>query len=129
MTKEFFSCKQCGHCCHGETTVSLTEEDQKRLAGYLKLSIEQMKNRYMRVNGNLVQMKIIDGHCIFFNHGCTVHPAKPWRCTQWPLHPSILDDESNFSAIQDSCPGLNGDLSYREFCKKFMKHLETESMD
>lgn len=83
---------------------------------YLRLSPEEVFRRYLRVNGNVVQMKIVEGHCIFFRDGCTIHPGKPWRCGQWPLHPSILADEANLSAIRASCPGLNRDLEYQEFC-------------
>lgn len=117
MSERIFRCRQCGHCCHGETTVSLDLEDQGRLVAYLRLPREEVFRRYLRVNGNVVQMKIVDGHCIFFREGCTIHPGKPWRCGEWPLHPSILADEANLSAIRASCPGLTRDLEYAEFCE------------
>lgn len=116
LSEKIFRCRQCGSCCHGETTVSLDPEDQERLVAYLRLSQEEVFRRYLRVNGGVVQMKIVEGHCIFFRDGCTIHPGKPWRCGQWPLHPSILADEANLSAIRASCPGLNRDLEYAEFC-------------
>ena len=129
MTKKIFTCRQCGHCCHGETTVSLDKDDLNRLAGFLKLSVPELKEKYLRVSGNVVQMKIVDGHCIFYNKGCTVHAGKPWRCTQWPLHPSILTDEANLSAIKDSCPGINGKLSYEDFCQIFSNVFDTNNAD
>jgi hypothetical protein len=63
-------------------------------------------------------MKIVDHHCIFYleDAGCSVHEGRPWRCGQWPLHPSILSDENNFKTISQSCPGINKELSYKEFC-------------
>lgn len=117
LSERIFRCRQCGHCCHGETTVSLDPEDQERLIAYLRLPKEEVFRRYLRFAGNVVQMKIVDGHCIFYREGCTVHPGKPWRCGEWPLHPSILADEANLSAIRASCPGLKRDLEYAEFCE------------
>ena len=122
--EDIFKCKQCGHCCHGETTVSLDEEDVKRMVKYIGLPFEEVKEKYLRVTGNVIQMKIVDGHCIFYRDGCTVHQGKPWRCGQWPLHPSILTDEANLAAIRESCPGLAKDMPYDEFCKKLAALLD-----
>lgn len=114
--KKMFRCRECGYCCHGETTVSLDSGDLTRMAAYLKLTIPDLKERYLREKDNVVQMRVVDGHCIFYNGGCTVHPGKPWRCTEWPLHPSILIDQNNFEAIRASCPGISKEVSYEEFC-------------
>lgn len=116
MVSEIFSCKRCGFCCHGETTVSLTTEDLKCMASTLNLSEEKVVDKYLRVTGNEIQMKIVDGHCIFYNDGCSVHEGRPWRCRQWPLHPAILKEEDNFNIIKDSCPGIKTDVSYQKFC-------------
>ena len=97
--------------------MSLDPEDQERLVAYLRLSREEVFRRYLRVTGNVVQMKVADGHCIFYREGCTIHSGKPWRCGQWPLHPSILADEANLSAIRASCPGIKRELEYAEFCE------------
>ncbi len=114
---EIFECTQCGYCCHGETTVSLDRNDQERMIKVLGLSEQEVKERYWRVTGQVVQMKVKDGHCIFYKDGCTVHQGRPWRCAQWPLHPSILLDENNFISICESCPGLNKDILYKRFCE------------
>ncbi len=124
MEIEIFACQQCGYCCQGSTTVSLDENDRQRLAAYLQMDYDEVEKRYLRKTGNVVQMKIIDGHCIFFKNGCTVHPGKPWRCTQWPLHPSMLSDEANYLAIRESCPGINKGLSFAEFCSGLAKILQ-----
>lgn len=116
--RDFFRCRECGFCCHGETTVSLNPEDLARMAAYMKMPVAELKERYLREKDGVVQMRVVDGHCIFFNDGCTVHPGKPWRCTEWPLHPSILHDQSNFETIRESCPGIPKDISYEDFCKK-----------
>lgn len=83
----------------------------------LHRSEDTVRQMYWRVTGNTVQMKTVDGHCIFYENGCKVHEGRPWRCGQWPLHPSILEDENNFHTIAESCPGINKDIPYRQFCE------------
>lgn len=112
---EIFECQQCGDCCHGETTVSLDEADVRRMLLSLGLERDDAAAKYWRITGNTIQMKTFDGHCIFYADGCTIHQGKPWRCSEWPLHPSILVDEANFEAIRKSCPGINPRLNYEEF--------------
>ena len=114
---DIFVCAKCGYCCQGETTVSLDDDDQQRMVAEIGLDRDSVKDQYWRVTGNIVQMKIVDGHCIFYDEktGCSVHEGRPWRCGQWPLHPSILTDQNNFETIRSSCPGINKELSYEEF--------------
>ena len=128
LVEQIFSCQRCGYCCHGETTVSLTPEDLKRMVDHLQMDVDQVKEKYLRITGNVVQMKTIDGHCIFYQDdiGCSAHPGRPWRCRQWPLHPSIISDYANFSAITSSCPGLKADVGYEKFCE-ILKSLMDES--
>lgn len=123
MEGKIFSCQQCGYCCHGETTVSLNDDDVKRMCEYLQMDFAKVKERFLRVTGTTIQMKTVDGHCIFYDDGCTVHPGRPWRCAQWPLHQSILTDEANFLAITASCPGIKAKVGYKEFCRVLTKVL------
>lgn len=117
-TADIFECKQCGYCCQGETTVSLDERDVDRMAAYLRMDRSELEAKYWRISGNTIQMKTASGCCIFYDQGCTIHNGKPWRCNQWPLHPSILHDKASFQTIRNSCPGINRELSYEEFCDK-----------
>lgn len=114
---KIFRCTRCGYCCQGETTVSLDNNDQINMCSALDLDHEDVRKKYWRVSGNVVQMKIVEGHCIFYQDGCTVHQGRPWRCGEWPLHPSILDDRNNFETISESCPGINKDMTYEDFCE------------
>ncbi len=115
---DIFKCTQCGFCCHGDTTVSLDENDRRRMIASLDEDEDTVRTKYWRVTGNIVQMKTVDGHCIFYSdkEGCKVHDGRPWRCAQWPLHPSILSDAANFETIKQSCPGINAELDYDTFC-------------
>jgi len=127
LTTDIFICMRCGFCCHGETTVSLDVDDRKRMVRALNRPEEEVRRSFWRISGNVVQMQTIDGHCIFYENGCNVHEGRPRRCGEWPLHPSILIDEANFYAIADSCPGINKNLSYRQFCEVLRELLNNES--
>jgi hypothetical protein len=70
---DIFICQQCGYCCQGETTVSLDENDQKRMIKHLGKQREEVTRDFWRQNGNTIQMRTVDGHCIFYDNGCTIH--------------------------------------------------------
>lgn len=125
---DIFTCLRCGFCCQGETTVSLDQKDQERMAAALSLTRQELEEKYWRVTEGMVQMRIVDHHCVFYSpdSGCAVHAGRPWRCGQWPLHPSILSDESNFRIIRESCPGIRRELSWEQFCAVFRRLLAQE---
>ncbi|OGR18870.1 MAG: Fe-S oxidoreductase [Desulfobacterales bacterium GWB2_56_26] len=127
MIADIFTCTRCGFCCHGETTVSLDADDRKRMVQALNRPEEDVRRSFWRISGNVVQMQTIEGHCIFYDNGCSVHDGRPRRCGEWPLHPSILIDEANFRTIADSCPGINKSLSYRQFCEVLRELLNNDS--
>lgn len=81
----------------------------------LELPAHEVADKCWRTNGSIVQMKTVQGHCIFYDEGCTVYHGRPWRCAQWPLVPALLEEENNFLIIRESCPGINRELSYQEF--------------
>jgi len=126
MTEKIFQCRECGACCQGTTTVSLSDRDVQSLLEFLGLSFDEALPRYLRKNGTSIQMQTRDGHCIFYRKGCTVHPAKPTRCRQWPLHDSILSDETNLEIIRSSCRGVDSTLSYADFCMVLRQYLESK---
>ena len=126
LVSQIFSCKRCGYCCHGETTVSLDEKDQERMVAALNIPKEIVIQTFWRQTGKVIQMKTVDGHCVFYEDGCKVHNGRPWRCAQWPLHPSILSDEINFHTISDSCPGIKKDVGYETFCQ-ILRQLMADS--
>lgn len=113
---KIFSCVRCGFCCQGETTVSLNAHDQERMLLHLNITREEALRRFWRQKDNQIQMRTVNGHCIFFDNGCSIHPGRPWRCRQWPLVPAILVDRNTLKAIAASCPGLAGEASYAEVC-------------
>jgi len=128
-TSDIFDCQQCGYCCQGETTVSLDKDDQERMVKHLGMDRDDVAKKYWRQTGRTIQMKTVDGHCIFYDSGCTIHAGKPWRCSQWPLHPSMLSDRDNYEVIRKSCPGINSELGYEDFCRIFTELIKTETIN
>jgi Fe-S-cluster containining protein len=114
-----YECKQCGHCCHGIGTVAVTPEEQEKMAEYLGLSLAELTERYLLVRPHRTEMKVVDGHCIFYGDDglCKVHPVKPFHCRRWPLHPSILHDEQAWKAIKADCPGFSEDATWQDACR------------
>ena len=114
-----FECKKCGHCCHGESTVSVLEEEQGRIAIYLGLDTGSFLEKFCVKKGGRIEMKVTDGHCIFYgNEGlCMIHPVKPLPCKIWPLHQSILHDPNAWKAIKADCPGFADGAAYEEICE------------
>lgn len=98
--------------------MSLSREETERIAGFLGKALEDFIIEYCVIRGNRVEMKVVEGHCIFFtNKGlCSIHPVKPGPCRTWPLHPSILSDRAAWQAIHSDCPGFARDVSHEEVC-------------
>ena len=117
--EKVFSCKRCGRCCHGAATVSVSSEEIEKGAEYLGLTVKEYKLKYCLEKHKRIEMKIVDGHCIFYGEDglCAIHPVKPFHCRQWPLHPSILADENAWQAIKSDCPGFSEEASYQDVCK------------
>ncbi len=125
--KKIFECKRCGFCCQGESTVSLSDEEQKRIASYLGIPVSEFLTKYTVKRGKRVEMKTINGHCIFYDELsslCKIHPVKPFHCRQWPLHPSILRDKESFEIIRRSCQGFSPDATWED-----VKQLLEELLD
>ena len=122
--EKIFSCTRCGFCCQGETTVSLNKNDQKRMVDALALDEKVVRAKYWKIAGERIQMKTVDGHCIFYRDGCSVHEGRPWRCGQWPLIPALLTDKTNYLTVRESCPGINKEISYETFCQILSQYLD-----
>jgi hypothetical protein len=110
----------------------LDNNDQARMLRALEISAEEALLKYWRLTDGEVQMKTIDGHCVFFDDGCTIHQARPWRCREWPLVKAILIDKNNLESIGFSCPGINREVSYETLCREIEKGgclRDTSSVD
>ncbi len=127
--KKVFECRRCGECCRGESTVSLSPEEVRRLAHFLGLSEEEFRRKYLVEKKYRLEMRTVKGYCIFFDRKerlCRVHPVKPERCKEWPLHPSILKYGESFEIIRSTCPGWRKDLRWKEV-KEYLEAHESLS--
>lgn len=129
MNERFFKCKCCGHCCHGQSTVSVSSEEAKAIAEWLGISEEEFLKSYCIKKKNRIEMRVINGHCIFYgaNGLCEIHPVKPFPCRQWPLHPSIIADKAAWLAIQKDCPGFAREISHEEIAVELSRLIALSS--
>ena len=54
VVADIFQCTCCGFCCHGETTVSLNEADQKRMATLMALPREEVLHRFWPLHPSIL---------------------------------------------------------------------------
>ena len=104
----------------------MTPVERVNIAAFLNMPEKELLQRYCVVKKNRIEMKVIDGHCIFYGDDglCMIHPVKPFQCRRWPLHPGILGDEAAWRAIKADCPGFREDVEYEEVCSFVRKRAE-----
>ncbi|MEA4857065.1 MAG: YkgJ family cysteine cluster protein [Solidesulfovibrio sp.] len=121
---EAFTCRRCGHCCHGEGGIVMAERDIIRLADHLHLEPAVMLSRYARfVSGKYRLIAGGDGSCVFYSDGCGVHPGRPDVCRAWPyFRGNIIDADSHAMAAED-CPGINRAVPHAEFARQGREYL------
>lgn len=79
-------CTTCANCCK-TLQPSFSEEDQRRIAGKLGLSVEQFKQHYLQVTNEEGESvwQIKQSPCPFLeNNKCTIYKDRPKNCRQYP---------------------------------------------
>ncbi|MCL2325657.1 MAG: YkgJ family cysteine cluster protein [Proteobacteria bacterium] len=109
-----FSCTQCGRCCCGEPgVVYFSPGEFDRLAAFLQetrqLSRETILRDMMRPCQDAYSARddFPDGHCIFYDNGCTVYPVRPSQCRDFPFWRTNLHSASDWNQLSPQCPGIN----------------------
>lgn len=126
-----FSCTGCGNCCTGGPGyVWISDEEINRLADYLKLTRQDVLQKYCRkLDGKIsLKEKIPNARgeydCIFLKELppdpaqaaqgatyskriCEVYPVRPLQCRTWPFWNSTLSSPAAWSSITRRCPGVN----------------------
>lgn len=116
-----FNCKMCGECCYGVGGIFMESDEQKRIAEYLGLKLEDFLKDYTeKRNGRIYAGVGSDNFCIFFKNktGCTIHPVKPARCELWPYFPANVSDRETWDVAKLACRGINRDCSFEDFVKE-----------
>jgi Fe-S-cluster containining protein len=84
-------CTSCGRCCK-ELRPTLSQEDQKRLAARLELTVEQLRGKYLHYNDADDERgwRIKASPCSFHkDNKCIVYEDRPQNCRDYPyLHKS-----------------------------------------
>lgn len=103
-----FSCKKCGECCIGYGGTFVTQRDIERISTHIGVDPKRFVETYCSFSGGgpvLAQQE--DGHCVFWDKVCTIHPVKPRMCRKWPFIESLLIDFDNWKIMASMCPGMN----------------------
>jgi Fe-S-cluster containining protein len=123
-----FECQQCGSCCSGPGAgyIWVTRPEIEIIANFLKISVGQLRQRYLRRVG--LRTTIIEQSgtkdCIFLrksNGGkiCMIYSVRPGQCRAWPFWPNNLAGPNAWNKAAKKCSGINrGRLySYEEIEK------------
>jgi len=134
-----FTCTQCGNCCTGGPGyVWASDVEIRRLAEYLKVSPDEVVEKYCRKidgrfsfterlnHGNydcvfLKEEKIErparnaagqDEQVVHTKRTCTIYPVRPLQCRTWPFWPELLSSPENWNRAAKRCPGMNTGRTY-----------------
>ena len=120
-----FTCTQCGNCCTGAPGyVWISETEIARMAEYLKITPEQVVEKYCRKIGERVSLqerRSAEGNfdCIFLDEQegtkkriCTVYPVRPLQCRTWPFWDGNLMSKANWERAGRRCPGMDRGKQY-----------------
>jgi uncharacterized protein len=128
-----FGCTQCGNCCTGPPGfVWMSEPEIDRLAEHLRLTPEQVVERYCRKLAGKFSLKESKNprsgeyDCVFLREQpadpaagimhprrtCQVYPVRPLQCRTWPFWPSNLRTPQTWSQAGRRCPGMDHGRHY-----------------
>jgi uncharacterized protein len=116
-----FECRLCGACCYGEGGIFLAENEGRRIADFLGISVEIFLQQHCETRHDRVYLRVgEENYCIFYDQEkkCGIHPVKPGRCSLWPYYPALVRDRENWELAMDACPGINPDASFEDFVKE-----------
>jgi uncharacterized protein len=84
----FLECQRCGACCRWPGQVRVSDAEIARLAAFLGLAETDFIQRFTRLRPDRQGLVLQDhpaGACIFYQDGqCSVQPAKPQQCRDFP---------------------------------------------
>jgi Fe-S-cluster containining protein len=118
-----FTCQQCGNCCTGGPGyVWISDQEIERLAALLRLSRQQVLERFCRPIGDRVSLKETRNtagqyDCVFLQdvkhkdgtvkRVCSVYEARPLQCRTWPFWDGVLASRQNWERAGERCHGIN----------------------
>jgi Fe-S-cluster containining protein len=124
-----FTCSQCGNCCTGGPGfVWVSEVEIGRLAEYLKVSREEVVEKYCRAVGEKYSLKetLRQGlyDCVFLKEVkgesreggekvvqskrvCSIYPVRPLQCRTWPFWDGVLAGKAIWEEAGKRCHGMD----------------------
>ena len=98
----------CSECCRQQGFVYLTEENLRRAAAFLRLSVAAFERRYVYRTRHLLRLRKPRGsQCHFLRErGCAIHPVKPVQCAAFPFWPELVDSRAAWKQAAAYCPGI-----------------------
>lgn len=110
-----FQCAGCGGCCTGAPGyVWLTDEEEKQIADFLNISLEEFEKTYTRMvyglRRSLKEIPQSNYDCVFFNsetRQCSIYDVRPAQCRTWPFWDSLLKSKKDWDEASKTCPGCN----------------------
>lgn len=136
-----FTCTQCGNCCTGGPGyVWISDEEIGRLAEFLKMSREEVLEKYCRRIGRRISLnehRMPNGNydCVFLTEveaaagsgvrqkrrGCSIYPVRPLQCRTWPFWDGNLSSREAWEISSERCPGM--DRGGRKFSREEIEAL------
>jgi Fe-S-cluster containining protein len=116
-----FECMRCGRCCAGpgEGYIWVTSPEIELVADFLKISVEQLREKYLKRIG--MRTTIIEQagtkDCIFLQRiddkkRCIIYPVRPSQCRIWPFWPENLASTNTWNKAAQKCAGINRGRHY-----------------
>lgn len=106
-------CNSCnGNCCIGESGyIWINSKEIEELAKFLKISIEELKNRFLNKIGYKYSIKEIklsanNFACYFFDlekKQCSIYEARPTQCRTFPFWEYFKINEQE---VYKECPAI-----------------------
>jgi len=106
-------CSSCeGNCCIGESGyVWITQDEIKKLANFLNISIDQLANDSLRKIGykySLRELQLSKNNyvCKFFNlekKQCNIYDVRPNQCRTFPFWEYF---KQNLEEVKRECPAI-----------------------
>lgn len=112
-----FECQGCGGCCAGpaEGYVWITEDDIEAIAAHLRISIQELMDKYVRKVGKRFSLREVTKtkDCVFLETAqdgrrkCSIYRYRPTQCLTWPFWPSNIGAPDDWLMAQTRCVGIN----------------------
>jgi uncharacterized protein len=126
-----FTCTQCGNCCGGAPGyVWVNRDDVIRIAAFLKITPEEMVERYCRKVGGRWSLNEGPGpgsayDCVFLREEnvvkrsgqaagaklarryCSIYEVRPLQCRTWPFWRENLTSPATWKHAGRNCHGID----------------------